>query len=283
LFDTFNPAAAPSPLTDPDVYDGSSELSVVCTQTALTSREQSKLVDRWCEALPTFTAVKRLHFFSKVPQRLFDAACEMRELDSMFIKWSGIKQLDAVAQLQQLRSLHLGSSGQVEFLEPLPSLVDLEVLELEGLTRISDLSPLSRLVRLRSLKLAGGFSTDWCIDSLEPLSSLTSLEHLALAALKVKDESLAPVSGLRNLKELRISNYFPVEQYALLAAKLPDVTPAITAIYARTTNNLKCSRCGGGTMRLPTGKGARWLCAECDAAKVAKKTTDLDKVVRRHA
>ncbi|MES9719726.1 leucine-rich repeat domain-containing protein, partial [Bacillus altitudinis] len=57
---------------------------------------------------------------------------------------------------------------------------------------------------------------------LQPLRYLKNLKYLCLSNIKVKDESLEPISALEGLKELDISNQFPTEEYARLSVTLPN-------------------------------------------------------------
>lgn len=117
---------------EPGEIPSSGHLLVACTQLDLKAGEQRKLVDRWCEALPSFRGLRHLYFRSRVPQRLFDAACQVPGLESLYIKWSGVKTLEAIERASTLRDLVMGSSASLQSIEPLRGLSSLKSLELEN-------------------------------------------------------------------------------------------------------------------------------------------------------
>lgn len=75
----------------PEELGLSDRAAISCTQTDLSTSQQKALVRKWCELLPKLSGLRLLWLTSRVPQRLFDAACEMPDLEGLYIKWSGIK------------------------------------------------------------------------------------------------------------------------------------------------------------------------------------------------
>ena len=59
------------------------------------------------------------------------------------------------------------------------------------------------------------------MDSLEPLVDLPRLESLHFQNTRVKRGGINPLARCRKLKVLELPNFFPVEEFAFLAAKLP--------------------------------------------------------------
>jgi len=72
-------------------YDGGDRLCLVCAQTDIPAKKQRELVCEWCDLLPSLTEVRTLWFQSKVTQELFEAACGIKKLEGLYIKWSDIK------------------------------------------------------------------------------------------------------------------------------------------------------------------------------------------------
>ena len=93
-------------------------LNLACTQTKLDNYKQKKLVQQWCELLPVLK-LKYLWFSSRLNQQLFESACMIKELEGLYIKWSGIKQLDSIIKLPNLKYIYIGQSTQLESIEDL--------------------------------------------------------------------------------------------------------------------------------------------------------------------
>ena len=151
-----------------------------------------------------------VHF--KVSQAMFDAICEMRNLETLWIKWSGIKSIESIAKLEQLQDLHIGSSTQIESIKPLVHLRTLKWLYLENIKKIRDISPLGECPQLLGLGVEGSMWTTQKIESLHPLSRLTELRFLSLANLRSADTSLKPLHGLHKLERLCVPAWWPAAE-----------------------------------------------------------------------
>lgn len=173
---------------------------ISCTQTDLTASRQRALVSDWCELLPTLSGIRLLWLTSRVPQRLFDAACRMPDLEALYIKWSGIRSLAALRSAAGLRYFHLGSSPGLESIEPLASCTDLISLGLENVARITDLDPVGELGQLEALAVEGSMWTTQYVETLEPIGRLTELRYLSLANLRAGDGTLRPLFALHELR-----------------------------------------------------------------------------------
>ncbi len=204
----------PRAITRPLEFNGGDRLNVACTQTDLGASEQSKIVTAWCESLPNIADVNLLWFSSRVPQRLFEAACRVPNLEGLYIKWSGIDDLSHIKHANKLRYFHLGPSARVSSIEPLVDCQHLRSLGLELLSRIRELHPLSKLINLEELSLEGSMGTTWRVATLQPLGSLTNLRYLSLANLRADDGSLAGLFPLRCLTTFRHANLWNVEELA---------------------------------------------------------------------
>lgn len=270
---TPNPFRVPAgtrSIRHPHEYDGGEVLRLSWDLGAVTAAEKKKALAAWTELLPTLTQVRQLHLWSHVPQPLFDAACGMRGLQLLRIKWSGIRSLERIAGLVALEALSIGSSTKVQSIEPLTSLPSLRVLELENFKLVSDFSPLARLRNLRSLCITGSMWSRQAIDSLEPFATMTWLEALYVDTFRVT--SLRPLARLRNLEELGLGGRLRYDEYAWLAAKLPGTRCQWFAPYLDLSGKgyAHCKQCKGASMVMVTGRGKPTLCTRCDAAQLAK-------------
>jgi len=249
-------------------YQGGENLGLVITQTGLPAAEQKKLLREWCELLPTLGGVRHLWFHSKVTQEMLDAAAAMPALEGLYIKWSAIKSLERLPGCRTLKHLFIGGAPGVKSIEPLAHMTQLEWLETENLSGVSDFAKLSALTRLTGLGLTGSMWTRQPVKSLEPLAALTSLRWLAVS--KSADESLRPLAALKALRWLGISSAYPLEEFAWLAARLPQVQCRCFQPFDDwSQTGLNCRKCAGATLVSLIGKGGRTLCRRCDAAKVA--------------
>lgn len=178
--------------------------------------QQTKIVDKWCTELPNLQEVKSLWFVSRVNQKMFDAACRAPNLENLFIKWSGIKNVDALRFAKKLQHLHLGDSSQVESIDGLGKLNQFITLSLNQLNKISDFSVLSNLTNLEGLGINGGMWTAQKINTLKPLANLRNLKYLTLINTQLKDRSFDPILNLTELVRFESSWNYPETEFEKL-------------------------------------------------------------------
>ena len=188
-------------------------LCVGATQAGLAPSKRRAHVAAWCDTLPRLSGVRFLWFVCRVPQELFDAACEMPGLEGLYIKWSGIRDLSAVAHCATLRYLHVGQSSQVQSIQALGG-VPLRWLGLELLSKVNDVGPLAQATQLEGLSLEGSMSTSWSVRSLQPLRTLTGLRYLSIANLRAEDGTLEPLFSLARLEAFHHARWWPAVELA---------------------------------------------------------------------
>ncbi|GAA0787401.1 hypothetical protein [Marinobacterium sediminicola] len=274
----------PKSIRYPSDYDGSDRLNIVCTQTELKAGEQKKLVESWCEVLPSLDKVEYVWFSSRANQELFDAVCDMKSLKGLYIKWSGIKSIDNIVRAKGLKYLHIGSSPSLAPLEPLGDLPSLEWLELENIKACSDLSFVRQLTGLKGLSIAGdGNSIKYLkAKTLEPMTALQDLYWLSLGTFMVEEDGLLPLAKLGKLKYLSISNKYKFEEVAALAGARPDIECDLFEPVSGVYDFFACKKCGEKKMVLPTGKGKLWMCQSCDAVKIQKHRDQFNKIASQY-
>jgi hypothetical protein len=216
----------PPPVVRPEGSDGTDRLNVACTQTGLAAREERAIVSAWCEALPKLTGVRFLWFSSRVPQRLFESACQIADLEGLYIKWSGIDDLSSIQRLQSLQYLHLGPSARVASIDALEHSRQLRWLGLELLSRITDLEPVGRLVNLEGLSLEGSMGTTWRVETLAPVGRLTNLRYLSIANIRSTDGSLDGLRSLHRLATFRHATWWDASELAEIRRRNPDLAPS---------------------------------------------------------
>lgn len=206
----------PDSITNIEEYKPSEKLNLVITQLSIKSSEQKKLVEAWCEKLPHLTEVKYLWFHSRVTQEMFDAACQMPNLEWLYVKWSGIKNIDALRQCKKLKHLHIGSSPGIESIEVLGEMKNLVTLCLENIKKTKDFSILSNLENLEGLDVIGSIWTTQKIDSLKFVEKLKNLKYLRVFSARVSDKSFDPLLKLPSLIKFDSSWTYPKKEFEKL-------------------------------------------------------------------
>jgi len=216
-----DPRTSPPVLTRPEELTDSDRLCVACTQTGLPARQQTALVQQWCQVLPTLNGVRTLWLTTRVPQALFDAACRMPSLEGLWIKWSAVTNITGIQGLTSLRYFHLGSSTALRSIHPLAELTRLKWLGLENLKHISALDPIGTLTQLEGLTLEGSTWSTWKVRTLAPLSSLHNLRYLSLVGLRADDRTLGPLFALRTLEKFVAAAWWDDEELQEIRRRNP--------------------------------------------------------------
>ena len=217
-------------ITNTEEYDGSEWLDVVCTQIDnLKSSEKKKLIEKWCEFLPTLEKVKYLFFSSKVPVNIFESSCLMPNLELLCIKWSSIDDISSLIKLKNLRYFHLGSSTKLESIDILGNMDNLLFLSLENIKKIKDIKPLSNLKNIIGISISGSMWTTQVIETLEPLKNLQNLQYLELINSKTNDKTIRFLEEIKSLKYLNGPYFYPkgfklYEEFNYLKNINPELT-----------------------------------------------------------
>jgi len=228
------------------------------------------------ESLREFQSLEALWCFG-IDQTKLDQISACTSLTELYCEYYlRISDLSCLKKLPHLTALRLDSCSVIKSLEQLGEFTKLRGLGIENFKNVHDVKPLAKLTDLRQLSVEGSIWTRMKIDSLAPIANLENLEFLALSSLKVADESLAPLTNLRNLKRLVVANYYPFEEFARLAASLPNTECQWFEPYVSTT--LTCEECKEENRVLLTGKGKSLLCPRCDARRLQKHVETFDRV-----
>jgi hypothetical protein len=174
---------------------------------------------------------------------------------------ANITDLSPLRRCKRLRHLALRDNTRLASLTGLEGL-PLESLILQETRRLTDLGPVKTLRKLRHFEFGGGMGKPYLADSLEPLSELPHLERLHLLNMRVKRKGLTPLAKCRKLRVLELPNMFPVEEFALLAAKLPRTKCDLFAPWVPSTVP--------GANVMITGRRMPFLHTKRDRARVRK-------------
>ncbi|MDX1484927.1 MAG: leucine-rich repeat domain-containing protein [Alphaproteobacteria bacterium] len=204
------------PNLPPEVTEDLAELSSPPARLSIlgTTKNIGRLAD-----FPPIEAI----WVGDVNQRQFDAILPL--LDPVYLAFNGLRVADLapLGRLQRLEALEINWNTKVTDISFLARLTGLRLLSLIHCTKVHDLAPIGHLRNLEILDLGGGMWATFKPDTLEPLRSLEKLRGLSLKAIRVGDESLAPVAGLTTLTEIELSNQFPAEEYARLSVAFPEI------------------------------------------------------------
>jgi hypothetical protein len=121
------------------------------------------------------------------------------------------RTLDPIYAFRNLRTLVIATFPDAT-LAALASLSQLQYLQIIHMPRITDLSPLAALSNLQCLSLEtlpnwdpSGKVTE--VESLDPISELRQLRHLALFGVRPKNRSLSAIERCPRLQSARFSKY----------------------------------------------------------------------------
>lgn len=185
-------------------YKGESHLCIACTQLdydGYSEREKKRVLAEWIDFLQTNTkSFKTLHFNSRVPQTLFDAACCQENLEELRFKWGAYSDLSGLESLKKLKFLYIGSGASVRDITILGNMKNLIVLYVENFKRIEDYSPLTALDKLEQLVISGPTLGNTPIKDLEFLREMQSL-----VSIWIPNTTLRRKYTSEELANLRIS------------------------------------------------------------------------------
>jgi hypothetical protein len=133
------------------------------------------------------------------------------EVSSLCVWHCKYKTLEPIAEFENLRALKIATFPDESF-ELLSGLRQLEWLSVLHLPRVKDLDAICRIKSLRFLELKTLPSWDssrkrTVVQSIEPLSKLSKLEHISLLGVVPADMSLTPLERCKRLKTARFQGY----------------------------------------------------------------------------
>jgi len=143
------------------------------------------------------------------------------------------------------------------------------------------MSPLSALQELRAFEFSGApsLSNINTARSLEPLAALNRLEELRLTNLKVEEDGLRPVAKCRGLKRLSVANTFDTEDYAYLAARMPNTV----CRHFNATVRVQGDAIKRGSDTMVVGRRKPFLNSREDAGRIAMYEAAFAKLKANHS
>lgn len=173
------------------------------------------------EKLKSFCNLTKLWIYT-VNQNEFNTILSFVNPKMLSIYELKVEDLSAISSLKDVEVLALEWNTKAQSLWDISKNTFLKSLSIKDFSKLNDITPLQNGSRLELLDLSGGDSKDLKLNNLQTLKYLSNLKYLGLSNIKVQDESLEPISKLKGLQELEISNQFPTEEYAKLSVAIPD-------------------------------------------------------------
>ncbi len=205
----------------------------------------------------------------------FERFCQLVRPHTLQFNDMRVEDLSPLGQMSGLRQLAIRWNTKVRDLSFLLDLPLLETFVLDDTPKVRDLAPLTSLTGLTALAFSGGIWNKNRAESLEPIGALSKLRELELINIFVEQGGLKPIAACRKLEVMALSNQLPTEDYAYLAAKLPDVECDQLAPYVELDHAID------GKDVMVTGKRKPFLNARKDAERLARYVREFDALKAR--
>ena len=214
-------------------------------------------------------------FYFQAHDRHLQALAGMSWLKVLGLLQPKSADLTAVSSLENLEALFIEDATKLETLEFARPLKSLRALGVFDAKRLNDIAALRELTGLEELALQRGIWNAMKLRSLKPIATLTGLKCLRLTA-ESEDRSLEPLRQLTALEDLDLNLLYPMEEYARLAAFLPeDICPVFEEPYEKIDG--LCRRNEAHTTILPAGTLKRW-CHDCNPQKLEEYLAEYDRI-----
>ncbi|MFP3727731.1 leucine-rich repeat domain-containing protein [Priestia filamentosa] len=184
----------------------------------LSIRKETKNID----LVPTLNTSPETLWLFELKENDFNHVLRHLKPKQLYIYGMRFSDLSALENLDETKMIHICWNTKNTNLWRIQKNKNLRNLIIEDFKRLGDISELSLCTHLEELALIGGQWNDIKLDTLTPLQTLKTLSSLELSSVRVKDESLLPLSHLKGLKELYVANQFPTEEFARLSVLLPN-------------------------------------------------------------
>lgn len=241
------------------------------SSTELLIRGKSKNIER----LKLFSNLTKLWIYT-VNQKEINAILNLVNPKLLHIYEMRVEDLSVISSLTNVEVLGLEWNTKANSLWDLTNNTSLKSLSIKDFSKLNDISPLQNNKSLEILDLSGGISNSLKLNSLEPLRSISNLKYLGLSNIKVLDESLQPISEIKGLQELDISNQFPTEEYAKLSVKLPNTKCNHFQPYINLTSPL------GDKDVMVVGKRKPFLNSKVDVKRLQKYEEQFKALQRNY-
>jgi Leucine-rich repeat (LRR) protein len=199
-------------------------------------------------------------------------------LNPILIRFYEMRVADLVVinGLKRLKHLAVKWNTKVMDITPVSELNNLHTLIIEDTPKIESIAPISKLRDLRYFEYSGGIWNKNSVESLQPIAQLQCLRSLTLHNVRVGDNSLKPIAECNNLEELKISNSFNTEEFAYLAANMPNTKCDMFQSYVKLDHSI------GESDVMVVGSRKPFLNSQKDKAKLQKYEQNFAGLVEEY-
>ncbi len=163
----------------------------------------------------------RRAWLCSVNQAFLEEVADIPTIEMLYIDGTTATDLTPLHRLRQLRCLVINGGTKIQSMDWVVGLPPLKSLAIENFKRVFHLDPLASLSSLTALSIEGSIWTRMRVATLAPLSGLRDLRHLFLTNLTASDRSLHHLHSLSGLEVLQIGALFPDEELLRLRQALP--------------------------------------------------------------
>jgi hypothetical protein len=193
-----------------------------------------------------------------------NAIKQLKQLLRLRVSYLRTSNIDFIAALPNIQELVLEYVSGFDDLSALRDLKQLRSLHIENLRGVSRFEGLSGIASLRYLYIGGTLDWNQPIEDFSFLHGLPDLEVFMLGFVINKSPypALLPLARLKHLKKIHLGrSSFPVQEYALLQAGLPQVNGATKNLFATLGNRIEFIGKRGGWVA-PNQPNTEQRCAQ---------------------
>lgn len=150
----------------------------------ITPYKQKMIIKQWVHMLTsTDTALIEVQVCTKIDQKLFDALCHQKNIESLRIKWFSGNDLSSISHLKRLKHLFIENAPSITNITPISTLIHLETLILGSSVKVYDYDCIANNKKLKVLGICSyqtKINERIKMKSDEFIKELTQLEYLDL-------------------------------------------------------------------------------------------------------
>ncbi len=192
-------------------------MNLICTKGNETNTEINKRENSYAESIPARLNSVKVLWANHINQNTFEAICQLKNLESLYIQSNRITDLSTLSNLKSLKHLGLLSLTKINNIEPITELKNLQTLMIENFKKVTDFEPISELTELHGLQIDGDMYTAQIIENFNFLNSLSDLQYLTFTNSRGITKNFDPISKLANLVMLQSSTNYPKKEFQKLS------------------------------------------------------------------